>query len=106
MTEEQLAEFQQKMLELGESITYFCETFEVMLEKVASQMTEVCETFEVMLEEVCETFEVMLEKVASQMTEVCIALNQQVADIYLEYGVSNIVELVYKVKEQGEYDET
>ena len=85
MTEEQLAEF---LLELGESIT------------------KVCETFEVMLEEVCETFEVMLEKVASQMTEVCIALNQQVADICLEYGVSNIVELVYKVKEQGEYDET
>ena len=35
MTEEQLAEFQQKMLELGESITKVCETFEVMLEKVA-----------------------------------------------------------------------
>lgn len=85
MTEEQLAEFQQKMLELGESITKVCETFEVMLEKVASQM---------------------LEKVASQMTEVCIALNQQVADICLEYGVSNIDELVYKVKEQGEYNET
>ena len=77
MTEEQLAEFQQKMLELGESIT-----------------------------KVCETFEAMLEKVASQMTEVCIALNQQVADICLEYGVSNIDELVYKVKEQGEYNET
>ena len=77
MTEEQLAEFQQKMLELGESIT-----------------------------KVCETFEVMLEEAASQMTEFCIALNQQVADICLEYGVSNIVELVYKVKEQGEYDET
>ena len=77
MTEEQLAEFQQKMLELGESIT-----------------------------KVCETFEMMLEKVASQMTEVCIALNQQVADICLEYGVSNIDELAYKVKEQGEYDET
>lgn len=95
MTEEQLAEFQQKMLELGESITKVCETFEVMLEEVASQMTEVCETFEVMLDEM-----------ASQMTEFCIALNQQVADICLEYGVSNIVELVYKVKEQGEYDET
>ena len=77
MTEEQLAEFQQKMLELGESIT-----------------------------KVCETFEVMLDEMASQMTEFCIALNQQVADICLEYGVSNIVELVYKVKEQGEYDET
>ena len=80
MTEEQLAEFQQKMLELGESIT-----------------------------KVCETFEVMLDEMASQMTEFCIALNQQVADICLEYGVSNIDELVYlvyKVKEQGEYDET